>query len=413
MATHTEKNILLDTETARELFWEGAQSLPVCCFGKNRVVAPTNVTELIFPTDEKRKTIFRLCGADEACACGKASDYEVFRALCSCAEALAGHPFLLQCQIVLNSLFDCDLLICPDHCDEIWRVTADLLSTKDIYRRLPLSIRCFSDGQGSLSPAELISTDSACLGEGIRKLEAFADREIKDLSCLCSALSRLLDDIEKDKTYADPADLTALTDFTPPNEYEADQALKAVLRGEGADMDQRQKSMLRNQLLRVLGQECQKRGLPLTLLISGADMTSLSKLLHYLEKADALPRTVLLVGDGEEPTALATLCCEFEGINGSSRVSICLTDWATQSPEQLERRIGEFAACFGIGNLMALSCNKHVLTAYCEQEYFKRVFCRWLGRQIEGGLLLGDTALYFRLLYRVFVSNVCQIWDME
>ena len=423
MKQQEQLDILLDTPLSRELFFGVAHSLPVLdLFLSADSVSPqcpTNVTELWLRHNDEAYSLMRLCGVDDKYLGSQGSDYEVFRAFCGVMPSLLGHPFYMRTQLMLHTLFGIDTPLNEHSCDEIWQSTAEALSSElfgveAICRRLNArALGTLYDGRTPLPPPMIptvaldayMALDEKNICRCLMELGASVGCDVRDLSSLYAALTRVLDHAAEQGGRAALHDIRAISAFESPNEYEADRALKAVLGGTRAAFDERTLLLYRTQLLRFLGQQYQKRGMVCALQIDDASVSSLPKLLHYLDAADALPRTVLLAEDGCDLGALAALCAEFSGKSGHPHLCVCPANWHSDAPERLEQRFSDFAATFGVGNLMALTCHDHGLVAPCEHEYFRRVLCRWIGHQVQGGLLAQDVLALSRLIERICLTN--------
>lgn len=423
MRQQEQLDILLDTPLSRELFFGAAHSLPVVDLflsaNSVKLRCPTNVTELWLRHNDEAYSLMRLCGVDDKYLGSQGSDYEVFRAFCGVMPLLVGHPFYTRTQLLLHTLFGIDTILNEHSCDEVWTSTSEALSSElfgaeAICRRLnACSLGALYDGRAPLQPSVLptaaldayMALDEKDVCHRLTELGASVGCDVRDLSSLYTALLRVLDRTAEQGGRVALHDIRAISAFESPNEYEADQALKAVLGGTRMTFDERTVLLYRTQLLRFLGQQYQKREMVCALKIDGASVNALPKLLHYLDAANALPRTVLLAEDGCDLGALAALCAEFSGKSGHPRLCVCPADWHKDAPERLEQRFSDFAAVFGVGNLMELTCHDHGLVAPCEHEYFRRVLCRWIGHQVQGGLLAQDVPGLSRLIECVCLTN--------
>ena len=62
------------------------------------------------------------------------ADYAIFRALCEAFSFMPSHPIRNRAEAQLRVLFGCDLPPVPEHCDAIWRLTAERLLLSPLAR---------------------------------------------------------------------------------------------------------------------------------------------------------------------------------------------------------------------------------------------------------------------------------------
>ena len=89
-----DKNFLLDTKTARHLFFDVAESLPIydyhCHLSPKEIAEDKkykNITEIWLGGDHYKWRFMRTMGVDESLITGDADDFEKFKAWCTAASA--------------------------------------------------------------------------------------------------------------------------------------------------------------------------------------------------------------------------------------------------------------------------------------------------------------------------------------
>ena len=226
MKTFMGKNFLLNTETAKILYHTYAEKLPIIdyhCHVPPKDIAEdkqyTNLTELWLGGDHYKWRAIRSAGIDEKYITGDASDYEKFRAYASVMPSLIGNPLYHWTHLELQRFFDCDLILGPDTCDEIWKLTSKMLASPDmsvrnLIKKSRVDILCTTDDPAdSLEYHKLLAADDTfatavypafrpdkCFNinkPGLRayydKLGAAAGVEIKDVATLKEALKKRID----------------------------------------------------------------------------------------------------------------------------------------------------------------------------------------------------------------------------
>ena len=174
MKPFMNNDFLLTTDTARRLFHEVSAPLPVIdyhCHVPPREIAEnkrySNITELWLGGDHYKWRAVRSAGVPERYITGDASDYEKFRAYASVMPRLIGNPLYHWTHLELKRYFDCDLLLSPETCDEIWTLTGEALSrdeftVKNIIRRSNVEVICTTDDPAdTLEYHDAIASDAS------------------------------------------------------------------------------------------------------------------------------------------------------------------------------------------------------------------------------------------------------------
>ncbi|MBR4881974.1 MAG: glucuronate isomerase, partial [Clostridia bacterium] len=154
MAKFMDKDFILSNETAKKLYHNVAAKLPIIdyhCHIDPREIAEnsvcTNITQLWLYGDHYKWRAMRSCGVEEKYITGDASDYEKFKAFATIMPDLIGNPMYHWSHLELKRYFDCDLILCEENVDAIWKMTADKLaegnmSVLDIIKKSNVEALC-------------------------------------------------------------------------------------------------------------------------------------------------------------------------------------------------------------------------------------------------------------------------------
>ena len=167
------KDFLLDNETAKLLYHNYAEKLPIIdyhCHVPPKEIEEDkrydNITELWLGGDHYKWRAMRSCGIDEKYITGDASDYEKFRAYVKCMPRLIGNPLYHWSHLELRRYFGYTGIICEKNCDEIWQLTSERLkkpymSVRNIIKATNVDIICTTDDPAdTLESHDRIASDS-------------------------------------------------------------------------------------------------------------------------------------------------------------------------------------------------------------------------------------------------------------
>ena len=121
------EDFLLDTETARRLFREGAQNTPIfdwhCHLSPKEIYEnrePEDIAALWLGGDHYKWRAMRSYGIEEQYITGDASGYEKFKAYASMMPACIGNPLYHWSHLELRRYFGIEETLSDKTADTIW-----------------------------------------------------------------------------------------------------------------------------------------------------------------------------------------------------------------------------------------------------------------------------------------------------
>ena len=352
------ENYLLHNETAKKLYFEYAKNLPIialCSQSKPSDKIYNNITEAFLLNDFYKLDAMRHCGVDEKFITGDASDYEKFKAFCLCLPKFAGHPLYLLSHIELQKYFDCDLSICDENCNLIWREVNAKIITDFVNEKLMLE-------QNNIEYYY-----SLCVS-WIEEL--YLNSNIVDLASLEKAMLKHVQNADKNGCRI--ALDNAFSDFVKPNPYIANEIVKKI-RSKDSNLELEEYDFLDMQITRALGIEYKKLGW--TWLLKGSHMDE--DALKYLENNNALPKTKNYI--------------QFE---------------IGESEEYLELQLLGYASKYPIGNMICTVNAADNSLSYARNDYFRRILCNIIGKWVENGEYTPDEKILKKLIEDILYNNL-------
>ncbi|MBQ8342306.1 MAG: glucuronate isomerase [Clostridia bacterium] len=441
MKPFMDKDFLLRTETARHLYHTYAAEQPIIdyhCHLSPREIAEdkryNNITEVWLYGDHYKWRAMRSCGISEEFITGDASDYEKFRAYCTCMPKLIGNPLYHWSHLELRRFFDCDLIINEENCDAIWTLTAEKLADpKMSARNLIVSSGVKMVGTTD-DPADSLEYHKQLQDEGFATLVAPSFRPDKGLAINKKGIREYICALGK-ANGVEIIDYATLLDayrvsldrfcalgcraadhaldnfrFVSPDEFHAKEIFARAMEKDGKGIIDEETALFRCQMLRFFGQEYVKRGMVMQLhfgvyrnpngkmlralgpdtgydIIHGeSTVAQFADLLNYLDNYDGLPRTILYSLNGADNDAVATLCGAFAGADyGEPRVVQGSAWWFQDRLDGMRAQMRSFAGLASLGNFLGMLTDSRSFLSYPRHEYFRRILCDLLGEWVENG----------------------------
>ena len=142
MKPFMDKDFLLGTEAARELFHGCAEKMPILdyhCHINPREIAEDrrfdNISQVWLGGDHYKWRQMRSCGVDERYITGDASDREKFQKWAETLEKLIGNPLYHWSHLELQRFFGWNGYLTPDNAQEVWEHRNALLQQEDFRAR--------------------------------------------------------------------------------------------------------------------------------------------------------------------------------------------------------------------------------------------------------------------------------------
>ncbi len=395
-------DFLLKTATARRLYHEFAESLPVIDY-HNHISARDlagdrvfdNITQLWISSDPYKHRAMRIAGVSERLITGKASEREKFDAWAAAASQTLGNPLYHWTALELKRYFGISELLSPDTADRIWNQCNELLrspnhTARGLIKSANVEYLCTSDQL----------TDD--LGVHARLAQSdFATRVVPSLR---------VDDVAA----LDQMQLTERLDafarlgckLADHSVVEFDSEGLRKLAGEYARRGwilqlhigaQRQTSTRLRQLAgpaggyATIGKAC--------------DIPGLCRFLDEAEKAGGLPRIILFPLNPADYAVLATLTGSFteDGVRG--KIQLGPAWWYNDHALGIRQHLDALASYGLLSAFIGMTTDSRSLLSMVRHEYFRRVLCDWLGDQVEAGAMPDDCQLLGQLVKAVAYEN--------
>jgi glucuronate isomerase len=116
----------------------------------------------------------------------------------------------------------------------------------------------------------------------------------------------------------------------------------------------------------------------------------LAKLLDRLEKADALPRTILYSLNANDFELLASIMGCFQKGPDRGKIQLGSAWWFLDHKDGMSRQIDALGSLGCLGNFVGMLTDSRSFLSYTRHEYFRRILCRKLGEEVERGEIPND-----------------------
>ena len=133
---------------------------------------------------------------------------------------------------------------------------------------------------------------------------------------------------------------------------------------------------------------------------------ALGAYLDRLEAEDALPKMVIYNNNPADNFVFATMIGNFQGGNVAGRMQFGSSWWFLDQKEGIEWQLNALSNVGLLANFIGMLTDSRSFMSFPRHEYFRRVLCNLLGREMERGELPDDEALVGGMISDVCYRNV-------
>ena len=457
-------DFLLDTPQARTLFHEYAEGQPIIDYHSHLDPAAiadnrqfSNIAQLWLDGDHYKWRAMRTNGIPERLCSGDAPDREKYDAWAATVPRLLRNPLYHWTHLELRRPFGISgILFSPETADEVWEKTSSMLQSGgmgalDILKRMNVETVCTTDDPCddlSAHRRHAFSGDSVKLlptfrparaghqgsawREWVARLEQASGMEIRDLAAFREALASRHDFFARHGCKLSDHSLEAFDEESLSGE-EAAALFASALRGGDiasgdaarfsnylmdyfAELDsaknwvrQLHVGALRNPngaALRDLG--------PDTGFDAIADFTYMAPLGRLLDRSaqqGTLPRTILYNLNPRDNAALAVLCGSFQDGVTAGKMQYGAAWWFLDQMDGMTRHLETLSQLGMLSRFVGMLTDSRSLLSYTRHEYFRRILCRVLGRDMAQGLVPDDMEMVGSMAADISYRNAKQYFN--
>jgi glucuronate isomerase len=454
--TFITEDFLLQSKTARRLYHSYAAGVPILDFHSH--LSPGDVAgnrrfrdlaEVWLDGEHYKWRAMRADGVAEKYCSGDADAYEKFAAWAKTVPHTLRNPLYHWTHLELFRYFGIEELLSETTAAGIWERANELLNSPElavrgILNKFRVAVLCTTDDPaGSLDHHEQIrksgiatlvfptfrpdgalrTGDPARFNEWTNKLGAIANLEISRLADFLDAIQKRhdyfhdngcrLSDHGLNRCYAEEC-----------SDREAADIFDKVRSGAAANAEE--SSRFGSYMMLYFGRLDARKGWtkqlhlgayrnantrmtmsagPDTGFDSIGDWEQTAALGSYLDRLDrekSLPKTIVYNVNPSDNYAFAAMAGNFSEEGIRSKVQFGSGWWFLDQKDGMELQLGALSNCGLLSNFVGMVTDSRSFLSFPRHEYFRRVLCNLLGKDVEAGLLPNDEGLLGGM-----ISNIC------
>jgi glucuronate isomerase len=450
------EDFLLSTRTARRLYHRYAAAEPVFdfhCHLSARDIAEDrrfrNLFEIWLEGDHYKWRAMRANGVAERFCTGDADPHAKFLAWAATVPRTLRNPLYHWTHLELKRYFGLDELLDDSSAARIWkhaneRLAGPELTARGILKKFRVHYLCTTDDPvddlkyhralaaggfttvvlPTFRPDKALTVHQpAPFNDWVEKLGRASNVDIKDFSAFLDALQARHDCFhEHGCRLSDHGMTQCYTDFCAPKT--AASIFARARRGTAASPEEQGRftaflmlffgrldaekgwtqqlhlGAMRNNNTRWMQQLGPDTGFD-----SIGDTPQASALAGYLDRLDqenALPRTILYNGNPADTYVFAAMPGNFQGGGIPGKIQFGPGWWFLDQKEGIEWQLNALSNLGLLSRFIGMATDSRSFMSFPRHEYFRRVLCSLIGREVENGELPGD-----EMLLGTLIKNIC------
>ena len=468
MKQFMDKDFLLETETARRLFHNYAENMPIidyhCHISPQEIAEDrhfNSITEVWLGGDHYKWRLIRSNGTPEEKITGKEStDLEKFVEYEKALPRAIGNPLYHWSHLELQRYFGIMEPLSEKNAEEVFKKCNAKLKDADMgvqglikqsnvkvicttddpaddlkwHQKLKEEQTCSAKVYPAMRPDKLLNIDKAGYTEYMARLGEAAGVEIKTLADIRTAMDKRIAFFEDMGCRATDHALEYVF-CRPASEDEVNAIMAKALRGEAVTAEETE--AYKTAVLTYLAGEYYKRGWVMQLhfatlrdlntemykklgpdtgfdsIAAGNCGKGLAAFLDHLHELGILPKTILYSGTPSDNAMIGTIIGCFQGPEARGKIQQGAAWWFNDTKQGMIDQMTSIANLSVFGNILGMLTDSRSFLSYARHEYYRRILCNWIGNLVENGEYPNDEDALRQLVEDICYNNVAAYFGFK
>ena len=131
-------------------------------------------------------------------------------------------------------------------------------------------------------------------------------------------------------------------------------------------------------------------------------VANMSKFLNELDKKNKLAKTILYNLNPADNAKFATMAGNFNQAPYKGKVQYGAAWWFLDQKNGIEQQLNDLSDFGLLSHFVGMLTDSRSFMSFPRHEYFRRVLCNLIGKEVEEGLIPND-----QNLLKAFLQNIC------
>lgn len=467
MKPFMDKDFLLQTDTAKELFHEHASKMPVIdyhCHINPAEIALNhqfkNITEAWLGGDHYKWRMIRSNGVPESLITGSdSSDFQKFEQFAKTLPRAIGNPLYHWTHLELQRYFCIDKPLNEKTCKEIWeecnkKLATDEFRVQSIIKRSNVKLIATTDDPGdslewhakiaqtpfetkvlpAWRPDKAMKIEKENFKDYVEHIASLTSRTINtcaeffdaldvrmeffnQMGCKASdhgldyAYCRIVDEGTLEKIFVKGLNNETLTD----EEIEAYKTMVLIHMAKGYTkygwVMQMHYGAIRDPNSRMF----QKLGADtgFDCIDNRASARGITTMMNALLERDSLPKMIWYSLNPSDNAAIGSAIGSFQGPEAQGKIQQGSAWWFNDTYHGMVDQMTSLASLSVLGNFVGMLTDSRSFLSYTRHEYFRRIMCNLIGNLVENGMYPKDMEFLGKIVEDISFNNTNRYFNFN
>lgn len=468
MKQFMDKDFLLSTDTAKALFHDYAEKMPVldyhCHINPQEIAEDrkfNNITQVWLGGDHYKWRVMRSCGVEERYITGDAPDREKFQKWAESLSKAIGNPLYHWSHLELQRYFGYMGALNGDTAEEVWnlcnaKLQEDSMSVRNIIRQSNVTLICTTDDPADTlewhkkiaeddsfdvqvlpawRPDKAMNIEKPDYMDYLAKLASAAGMtEIRTFAALKDALKNRMDFFASMGCCVSDHALNYVM-YNPASEEELEAIFAKRMSGDSVSYEEQLK--FKTAFMIFVGKEYHKRGWIMQLhygckrdnnifrfnqlgpdtgfdcIDNYAPSASMADFLNALNATDELPKTVLYSLNPNDNASIGTIIGCFQSPDAIGKIQQGSAWWFNDHKLGMTEQMTTLANLGVLGNFIGMLTDSRSFLSYTRHEYFRRILCDIIGGWVENGEYPNDQKTLKEIVEGISYNNAVRYFEFK
>ncbi len=467
MKAFMDKDFLLESETAKTLFHEYAEKMPVldyhCHINPEEIAKDRqfdNITQVWLGGDHYKWRFMRSCGIEEAYITGDAPDKEKFLKWAECIGKAIGNPLYHWSHLELQRYFGYMGCLNKNTAEEVWnlcnaKLADPSMSARNLIKQSDVTVICTTDDPiDDLKWHKMIAEDTSF---DVKVLPAWRPDKAMNIE-----KQDYLDYLEKLAKAAGMQEISSFSDlkealrvrmsfFASMGCKISDHGLEYVMyypatedeleaiflkRLNHMEISREEELAFKTAFMLFVGKEYHKLDWAMQLHYgckrdnntkmfeevgpdTGFDCINnytpgaqLADFLNALAKDGTLPRTVLYSLNPTDNSSIGTILGCFQNSDAVAKIQQGSAWWFNDHKTGMIEQMTSLAALGNLSGFIGMLTDSRSFLSYTRHEYFRRILCNLIGKWVENGEFPADMETLSEIVRDISYNNAIRYFKL-
>lgn len=438
MKNFMDSDFLLQTDTAKMLYHDAAETMPIFDYhnhlNQKAILEDSqmdNLTQVWLGGDHYKWRAMRAMGVPEELITGNGSDYDKFLAWARTIENSIGNPLYHWTHLELQRYFGITAPLSEATAKQIWdsaneQMRSKEFSVRNLILRQNVKYMCTTDDPAddleahkalknenfgctvlpTFRPEKAMAIEKPGYADYIAKLSEVSGVDIKNVDDLMKALEKRMDYFISVGCVVTDHSLEGCF-YQPATVEDVDRVMKKRLEGE--ELTAAECGMYKGYVMIALGKMYARKNIVMQLHIgalrnnssrqlaaigvdSGFDSMDdikyasyLSTMLNEMDKENLLPKTVLYSLNPNDNEMLASMAGNFQGGGIRGKMQFGTAWWFNDHKPGMEAQLTVLSSIGLLSPFIGMLTDSRSFLSFPRHEYFRRILCNVVGNWVENG----------------------------